>query len=274
LAIPERSAGAKTGWRFRVPVRFGIRAGVLLLGNGALVIFVTELLSSTHALSQSEHDAGLVVGGALIGLVALSINEIFRLEPERRHVQHERNAELQRHQEERRLDFEQFRALQSELRETQARASTLQARLDLTGALDRDRIGDALLLGFYFHRRREGLPSAPNQSIFGTAALRLKVLTDKIAEVKLDKPELHDVLEIAYGPIVSEAFDLGYILSHLGEDGFPEAPGPELLRELEQHLKALKIDAEVGTSADLSAEVRGFFKKVAARVIYIVRGTR
>jgi hypothetical protein len=265
VASPGRSADIKkVGWRFHVPVCFGIV-------GGALLIAVTEILSSAHRISGDLRDAGLVVGGILIGLIALSLNEFYRTAPQRARVEREREAERQRHQEERRLDFEQYRALQSELRETRSRASTLQGKLELTGALDRDRVGDALLLGFYFHRRGEGLPSSPRQSIFKTAALRLKLTTEKTAEVKLDKNALHDVLEIAYGPVVAEAFDLGYLLSHLGEDGFPQTHSAEILGELEKQLKALKLDSKVPAGADLPEDASGLFKKLAARVISIVR---
>jgi hypothetical protein len=265
VTSPERSAGVKKpGWRFYVPVYLGIVGGVLL-------ILAIEAASSAHVIPDIVHDVGLIIGGMLIGQFALWINELYRVEPERQRMEALRKSELQRHQEERRLDFEQYRALQAELREARTRASSLQARLDLTGALDRDRVGDALLLGFYFNRRGEGLPSAPNQSIFSTAALRLKLLTDKITDVKLDKDALQDVLEIAYGPLVSEAFDLGYLLSHLGEDGISEAQAPELLSELEQHLRALKIDTKLGKGSDSWQEPSSFFRKLAARVVSLIR---
>lgn len=263
MAVPEQLSGIRNGWRFHIPVFFGIAAGVLLIA-------AAEALSRSHLIPNDVRDAGLVVGGALLGLIALSLDELYRAGPERERIRREREAEVARHQEERRLDFEQYRGLQTELRETRARTATLQTKLDLTGALDRDRIGDALLLGFYFHRRGERLPSSPKQSIFKTAATRLKVATEMGSDVKLDRSALHDVLEIAYGPVVAEAFDLGYLLSHLGEDGLALEPGAEILGELEKQLKALKLDskpASSGNSNDISSSIRN----LAARVVSIVR---
>lgn len=271
MAVPEQLSGIRNGWRFHVPVLFGIGAGVLLIA-------ATEVLSKSHLIANDVCDAGLVVGGALLGLIALWLDEIYYAGRERERLRREREAERARHQEERRLDFEQYRTLQGELRETRAQMATLQAKLDLTGALDRDRIGDALLLGFYFHRRGEGLPSAPKQSIFKTAALRLKLLTATIApsraesrdEVRLDRPALHDVLELAYGRVVAEAFDLGYLLSHLGEEGLAPAPSAEILSELEKHLKALKLDGKPA-GAPSSNGVSTSIRNIAGRVASIVR---
>jgi hypothetical protein len=193
------------------------------------------------------------------------------VQPARDAIERQRQAELHRHQEERRLDFEQYRSAQAELRETRQHAAALQAKLDFTGAIDRDRVGDALLVGFYFHRRAEHLPSS-RKSIFKTAALRLKLMTDKMVEVKLEKNGVHDALEIAYGPIVSEAFDLGFLLSHLSEDGLTETR-PEIIGELEKHLRALKLDSQLGDGIGLSEETAGLIKRLAARVITIVRRT-
>ncbi len=266
-AIPERSAGIKrAGWRFHVLVGAGI-------AGGALLILAVELLSRFDVIGRSSRDVGLVAGGMLLGLIGLWIYEVYRVAPERIRADAERETELARHQEERRLDFEQYRTLQSELRDARSRASSLEAKLNLAGALDRDRVGDALLLGFYFHRRGERLPSPPKQSIFKTAARRLKLIGGAVADVKLDKAALHDVLEIAYGPVVSEAFELGYVLSHLGEEGFPEGR-PEMLGELEKQLKALKIDARSGIVTELPEEISGLFRRLAARVMSIVRGSR
>jgi hypothetical protein len=260
LAIPERSAGTKTGWRFYVPVCFGIAAG-------ASIILAFELTGSAR-LDGAGRDVGLILGGGLLGLIALCFYEILRAAPQRASAERERAAERQRQQEERRLDFEQYRKLQSELRESRAHAAALQAKLDLTGAIDRDRVGDALILGFYFHRRGEKLQSSPKQPVFSIAAKRLKLLngTD---EITLDKFALHEVLQMAYGPIVAEAFDLGFLLSHLGEDGFPERH-PEILVDLENQLKALKLDHAAG-AADLPDDTAGLFKKLASRVVSIVR---
>jgi hypothetical protein len=243
VAVPEQLSGTKNGWRFHIPVLLGIATGILL-------IVAAEMLSRSHAISTNAHDAGLVVGGALLGLIALTLDELYRTGPERERMRRERAAERTRHQDERRLDFEQYRALQAELCETRTHTATLEAKLNLTGALDRDRIGDALLLGFYFHRRGEGLPSSPNQSVFKTAAKRLKLLTENGTDVKLDKQTLHDVLQIAYGSVVAEGFDLGYVLSHLGE--------------------ALKLDGRPSTEPSTNGASSNI-KKLAARVASIVR---
>jgi hypothetical protein len=266
-AMSERSAGIiRAGWRFYAPVCAGI-------AGGGLLILAVELLSAYGMIGRTLRDVVLVIGGALLGLVALCLYELYRAAPDRRRAAQEREAELQRHQEERRLDFEQYRAVQSELRETRSRAESLEAKVRLSGALDHDRVGDALLLGFYFHRRGERLPSPPKQSIFKTAATRLKLLTDKTTDVKLDKAALHDVLEIAYGPVVAEGFDLGYVLSHLSEDGVREGR-PEMIAELELQLKALKLDGRAGIAAELPEEINGLFRKLAARVMSIVRSAR
>lgn len=263
MATPERPAGGMNGWRFHVTVYFGIVAGVF-------VILASELLGSAHVISSEVKDVTLVIGGLLLGLIAVSLNERYRAEPERARLEREREQERQRHQEERRLDFEQYRAIQSQLREMRAHTAALQSKLELTGALDRDRVGDALLLGFYFDRRGERLPSAPHDSIFTTAARRLKLVTAKKAEIRLEKPALHEVLEMTYGPIVGEAFDLGYLLSHLQEHGSSDQR-PEILAELERQLNALKLDSQPHDGARRSDEASELFKKLAARVISVVR---
>lgn len=264
MARPQWPAGIKNaGWRFRFLVYGAIVGGLILIA-------AVELSSSARLIPRELADAGLVLGGALVGLVALYLDETFRVRPERARVEAEREAERQRHQEERRLDFEQYRALQFELRATRARAAALQAKLDLTGALDRERVGDALLLGFYFHRRAERLASSPHRSVFQMAALRLKIVADPAAEVKLAKEALRDVIEVTYGPIVAEGFDLGYLLSHIGEDGLSQAR-PEVLNELEKQLRSLKFDSHSNSAAGLPAEASELFKKLAARVMSIVR---
>ncbi|MBV9333187.1 MAG: hypothetical protein JO146_04200, partial [Candidatus Eremiobacteraeota bacterium] len=194
----------------------------------------------------------------------------YRTGPALWRMRRERETEFARHQEERRLDFEQYRALQTELREARAHSNSLEKKLELTGALDRDRIGDALLLGFYFDRRRDGLPSSPKQSIFKTAAVRLKVLSSSAADVRLEKPALHSVLEIVYGPVVAESFDLGYVLSHLGADGLPRESSIEILGEIEKQLGALKLDTKpwrANGTAGISSNIRN----LASRVVSIIR---
>jgi hypothetical protein len=264
VAAPEQWAGPKkVGSRFHIPVFFGI-------GGGALLILAVELLSSAHLIPRVLRDTGLIVGGMLLGLIAISLYAIYWLEPERSRIDQEREAERQRHQEERRLDFEQYRAMQSELREIRLRTASLQSKLELTGALDRDYVGDALLLGFYFHRRGERLPSPPHQPLFRTAAARLKLVSEKNSEIKLDKSALHQVLLMTYGPIVAEAFDLGYVLSHLDEESFPDTR-PEILSELERQLNALKLDSKPRAGAGMPDDVSELFKKLATRLISIVR---
>jgi len=263
VATPERSAGdKKPGWEFYVPVCSAIAAGIL-------IVVAAELWGSSHQTNGGARDVVLVSGGALLGLIALWLYEIYSAAPRLQRIERERAAERHRHQEERRLDFEQFRTLQSDLRQMRSHSSALQAKLDLTGAIDRDRVGDALILGFYFHRRTERLPSAPTQSIFTIAAKRLKLRNDD-AEINLDKAALHEVLHMAYGPVVAEALDMGYLLSHLGEDGFPEGR-PEILADLESQLKALKLDHTAGNTAELPDDIASLFKKLAGRVVSIVR---
>jgi hypothetical protein len=264
VANPDRSSGVrKIGSRFHVPVYFGIVVGGFLIA-------AVEVLSGAHLIAADVKDAGLVLGGALVGLIALILDDAYRSGPQRERVEQERDAERQRHQEERRLDFDQYRAVQSELRETRTRATALQAKLDLAGALDRDRVGDALLVGFYFHRRNERLPSSPKDPIFQIAGRRLRLLTEKSPEVKLEKSAVREILEISYGPVVSEAFDLGYVLSHLGEDGVPATSSPEILAELRTHLSALKLNGQA-SSISMSARASRLFRKLSDGVISIVR---
>ena len=205
MATRDRPAGVKNGWRFHVSVYLG-------MVGGGLIILASALLGSAHLISGQIRDGGLVVGGMLLGLIALSLNEFYRIDPERAAFESDCELERQRHQEERRLDFEQYRAMQTELREMRSRGASLQSKLELTGALDRDRVGDALLLGFHFHRRGERLPSPPHALVFKTAARRLKLIAGKRGEIKLERHALRDVLEMTYGPIIAEAFDLGILV--------------------------------------------------------------
>src|SRR5690349_18699847 len=111
----------KIDWRFYSPVCLAIVLGALIVA----------LVADSHTLRvilRGWADAALVLGGALMGLVSIILEEIYRSGPERARVAAEREAERQRHQEERRLDFAQYRSLQAELRETQARADKLQAK--------------------------------------------------------------------------------------------------------------------------------------------------
>ncbi len=241
--------------------------------GGGLIILASALLGSAHLISGQIRDGGLVVGGMLLGLIALSLNEFYRIDPERAAFESDRELERQRHQEERRLDFEQYRAMQTELREMRSRGASLQSKLELTGALDRDRVGDALLLGFHFHRRGERLPSPPHALVFKTAARRLKLIAGKRGEIKLERHALRDVLEMTYGPIVAEAFDLGYLLSHLHEDGV-RAQRPEILGELERQLSALKVDSKPDSGPGTPNDGAELFKKLASRVTSIIRRAR
>lgn len=262
MAVPGQSAGITNGWRFIVFACLGIVVGSLLIA-------AAEALNGAHLIAPELRDAALVLGGAAFGLTALCVNEVYRVLPELERLQREREVERVRHQEERRTDFEEYRALQTELEEMRAHATALQSKLDLAGALDRERVGDALLMGFYFHRRDERLPSAPKESIFRTAAARLKVVSGTTVDVKLDKATLHDVIEIAYGLVVAEAFDLGYVLSHLGEDGVVRSHDPDVLAELEKHLKAVRFNTPASparTTQDLSALLRGVVARVGSFV--------
>jgi hypothetical protein len=219
-----RAAGVtRFGWKILLPVCCAIAAGVV-------VILIAELSGA----AQDRHagrDLALIAGGVLLGLASVAFYEIYVAGRRITLTERERDAERRRHQDERRLDFEQYRALQSELRQTRSQLSALQAKADLTGAIDRERVGDALILGFYFHRRNERLPSSPKHSIFTIAAQRLKLRNGK-PQITLEKPALHELLHMAYGPIVAEAFDLGYVLSRLGEGGFAESHS-QILADLE-----------------------------------------
>jgi len=228
----------KIDWRFYLPVCLAILAGALIV---ALVVDS----HTARVVLRGWADAALVLGGALMGLVGILLEEIYRGAPERARVAAEREAERQRHQEERRVDFAQYRSLQAELREAQARADKLQAKLDLTGVLDRDRIGHALLLGFYFDRRTEPGGWRNGRTIFESAAAELKLPAGRFRDAKIDRASTHDLLLMAYGSSVTEAFDFGYLLSRLDASGFPANCTPETLAQLERQLKRLEDDSEL-----------------------------
>ena len=228
----------KVDWRFYLPV-------CLAIIFGALIVAVIEDSPALRLILRGWADAALVLGGALIGLTGIVLEDIYRSGPERVRVAQEREAERQRHQEERRLDFAQYRLLQAELRETQVRAERLQAKLELTGVLDRDRVGNALLLGFYFDRRGEPITATAERTIFETAAQHLKLPAEPFEQTKVDRAAAHDLLTMAYGANVAEAFDFGFLLSRLDASGFPDNCTPETLAQLEQQLKRLGDDSEL-----------------------------
>ncbi|HEX3457223.1 MAG TPA: hypothetical protein VHR97_04645 [Candidatus Baltobacteraceae bacterium] len=115
----------KIDWRFYLPV-------CLAIIFGALIVAIVEDAPVLRLILRGWADAALVLGGALIGLTGIVLEEIYRSGPERVRIAQEREADRQRHREERRLDFVQYRTLQAELRETQSRADRLQAKLELS----------------------------------------------------------------------------------------------------------------------------------------------
>ena len=228
----------KIDWRFYLPV-------CLAIIFGALIIAIVEDSPALRLILRGWADAALVLGGALIGLTGIVLEEIYRGGPERVRVAQEREADRLRHQEERRLDFTEYRKLQAALRETQSRAERLQAKLGLTGVLDRDRVGNAVLLGFYFDRRDEPIAATNERTIFETAAQQLKLPAEPFELMKVDRMATHDLLSMAYGANVAEAFDFGYLLSRLDAGGFPDNCTPETLAQLERQLKRLGDDSEL-----------------------------
>ena len=214
----------KIDWRFYLPV-------CLAIIFGALIIAIVEGSPALRLILRGWADAALVLGGALIGLTGIVLEEIYRGGPEREHVAQEREADRQRHREERRLDFTEYRKLQAELRETQSRAERLQAKLELTGFLDRDRVGNAVL--------------PTERTIFETAAQQLKLPAEQFEQRNVDRMATHDVLAMAYGDNVAEAFDFGYLLSRLDASGFPGNCTPETLAQLERQLERLGDDSEL-----------------------------
>ncbi len=260
----------KIDWRFYLPV-------CLAIIFGALVVAVIEDSPALRLILRGWADAALVLGGALIGLTGIVLEEIYRGGPERVRVAQEREGERQRHQDERRLDFAQYRLLQAELREAQARADRLQAKIELTGVLDRDRVGNALLLGFYFDRRDEPVTATTERTIFETAAQRLKLPTEPFEQMRVDRATTHDLLAMAYGANVAEAFDFGYLLARLDASGFPGNCTPETLAQLEQQLKSLGDDSELHSavakflrycrSRERAARSAGFLRRVARSIL-------
>ncbi|MBV9333069.1 MAG: hypothetical protein JO146_03600, partial [Candidatus Eremiobacteraeota bacterium] len=89
MAVPQQPSGIKNGWRFYVPVIVGIASGVLLIA-------AADVLGRTHLISSDVRDAGLVVGGALLGLVALALDELYRTGPALRRMRRERETEFAR----------------------------------------------------------------------------------------------------------------------------------------------------------------------------------
>ena len=87
----------KIDWRFYLPV-------CLAIIFGALIIAIVEGSPALRLILRGWADAALVLGGALIGLTGIVLEEIYRGGPEREHVAQEREADRQRHREERRLD--------------------------------------------------------------------------------------------------------------------------------------------------------------------------
>jgi len=128
----------KIDWRFYLPV-------CLAIIFGALIVAIVEDSPALRLILRGWADAALVLGGALIGLTGIVLEEIYRGGPERMRIAQEHEADRQRHQEERRLDFTEYRKLQAKLRETESQAECLQAELELTGVLEPDRIGNGLL---------------------------------------------------------------------------------------------------------------------------------
>ena len=264
----------KIDWRFYLPV-------CLAIIFGALIVAVIEDSPALRLILRGWADAALVLGGALIGLTGIVLEEIYRGGPERERAAQEREAERQRHQEERRLDFAQYRLLQAELRETQARAERLQAKIELTGVLDRDRVGNALLLGFYFDRRDELIAATAERTIFETAAQQLKLPAEPFEQTKVDRAATHDLLAMAYGANVAEAFDFGYLLGCLDASGFPDNCTPETLAQLEQQLKRLGDDSELHSavakflrychSRERAASRPGFLCRVARSILRYLR---
>jgi hypothetical protein len=114
----------KIDWQFYLPV-------CLAIIFGALIVATVEDAPALRLILRGWADAALVLGGALIGLTGIVLEEIYRSGPERVRIAQEHEADHQRHREERRLDFAQYRMLQAELRETQSRADRLQAKLEL-----------------------------------------------------------------------------------------------------------------------------------------------
>jgi hypothetical protein len=71
------------------------------------------------------------------------------------------------------------------------------------------------------------------------------VLTDSARDLELDMTATRGVLDAAYGAVVAEAFDLGFVLSH--HDG---------------------LRSRNGVPRDAS----GILQRVAARIVALVRG--
>jgi hypothetical protein len=123
--------GQNVNWNFHVPVFLG------MLG-GAVLVTVVEL----RPLPQGLRDAALVVGGALVGLISLWLDEVLRTAPERRRLEQQRVADSEQHERERTDEREQH---ETDRAEDQQRIEKLHDEnrrlLELSKASeDRDRI--------------------------------------------------------------------------------------------------------------------------------------
>lgn len=127
----------KIDWRFYLPV-------CLAIILGAFIVAIVENSPALRLVLLGWADAALVLGGALIGLTGIVLEEIYRSGPERVRVAQERQADVQRHQEERRVDFTEYQKLQAELRDTQSRAERLQAKLELIGSFAPPRAAESI----------------------------------------------------------------------------------------------------------------------------------
>lgn len=87
---PKPAKAQKINWNFHAPVFIGIVGGVVL-------VLVVEL----RPVPQGLRDAALIVGGALVGLISLWLDEVFRTGPERQRLEQQRVADNQQHERER-----------------------------------------------------------------------------------------------------------------------------------------------------------------------------
>jgi hypothetical protein len=220
---------------------------------GLFVVLLAEFYASTPAWK----DVGLIVGGILIGFVALSVDELIRARPERRRAKEqtakEREADRRQHKEEIKNDLEKFLALESQLHESKRRETELQAQLEVVMAQERRHIYDALWLGYVHHQPHEQL--GVRGPIFANIASKLDLPADLVEEKHYQNLEeysvfmtrIFDALERKFGPAVVAACELGAFLGNLNAIGFKAMfhPNADSLEYVQTRLRLLKCDQEI-----------------------------
>lgn len=117
--------GPSSNGGIKEPFRWQFHAVVLLF-----VIVGMTIVAIAETRSPFWKDIGLVVGGALIGFVSLSIDEHFRSRPERARARREREEERREHENERAADGRRAEELLSENQKLLAQVGAVQTIIE------------------------------------------------------------------------------------------------------------------------------------------------